>query len=72
MTTFKKLFNIIAMFLIVIGAIMWGIWGFFQIEVFVAFFGQTTARVLYSIIGIFGLYGMHLFIEFAKREWQID
>ncbi len=55
------------MFLIVIGAVCWGILGFFNIEVLNVLLGEKISKIAYCSIGIFGLYGVHLYIEYSKR-----
>ncbi|MBM3198799.1 MAG: DUF378 domain-containing protein [Chlamydiae bacterium] len=48
----------VAMMLTVIGALNWGLWGFFQFDLVAwLFHGNTSAmsRVVYAIIGIAGL-----------------
>ena len=48
----------VAMALTVIGALNWGLWGFFQFDLVASLFhGNTSAmsRVVYAIIGIAGL-----------------
>ena len=54
-----KCLNVFAFFLVIIGALNWGLWGFFQFD-FVAwlFQGNDTmlSRVIYSIIGLAGLW----------------
>lgn len=56
-----KCLNILALLLIIIGALNWGLWGFFQFD-FVAwlFKGNTTglSRVIYSIIGLAGVWSL--------------
>ena len=56
-----KVINFIALILILIGALNWGLWGFFQFD-FVAwlFDGDTTwlSRLIYAIIGLAGLWGL--------------
>lgn len=66
-----KLFNLLVMALIVFGALIWGIWGFFHVEVLAVFFGPKTARILYCAFGFCGLYGVHLLVDYAKKEWGI-
>ena len=54
-----KLINTIALLLTIIGAINWGLWGFFQFDL-VAWIGggNTTgfSRVIYSIVGLAGIW----------------
>ena len=59
-----KFLNFIALLLIVIGALNWGLWGFFQFD-FVAwlFDGNTTviSRIVYAIIGLAGVWSLGFF-----------
>lgn len=56
-----KALNVIALILVLVGALNWGLWGFFQFD-FVAwlFGGNSTwiARLVYAIIGLAGLWGL--------------
>lgn len=55
----------VALALTVIGALNWGLWGFFQFDLVAYLFkGNTTviSRIVYSIIGISGFISLkHLF-----------
>jgi uncharacterized protein len=55
---FMKFLNLLALLLIIAGALNWGLWGFFQFD-FVAWLahGNTTwlARLIYAIIGLAGV-----------------
>ncbi|MBI2743344.1 MAG: DUF378 domain-containing protein [Chlamydiales bacterium] len=59
----KKCVSTVAMFLVVIGALNWGLWGFFQFDL-VAWLckGNTNwmSRVIYSIIGLAGVWSLKL------------
>lgn len=59
-----KALNIIALVLIVVGALNWGLWGFFQFD-FVAwlFGGNSTwlARLVYALVGLAGLWSLKFF-----------
>ena len=61
-----KTLDIIALILVVIGAVNWGLIGFFQYDLVAAIFGQmaTFTRVIYALVGIAGLYS----ISFIGRE----
>jgi uncharacterized protein len=60
----SKCCNVLALILVVLGALNWGLWGFFQFD-FVAwlFHGNTTwlARLIYAIIGLAGVWSLGLF-----------
>lgn len=53
----------IALLLVVIGAINWGLIGFFQFDLVAALFGEMSAisRVVYALVGIAGLYAISFF-----------
>jgi len=49
----------IALTLVVLGAINWGLIGFFQLDLLATIFGAMTgavSRVIFAIVGIAGLY----------------
>lgn len=48
----------IALILVLIGGLNWGLVGFFNVNVIAAIFGKTStiARIIYAIIGICSLY----------------
>lgn len=56
-----KVIGYIALILVIIGALNWGLWGFFQFD-FVAwvFDGNTmwSSRIVYAIIGLAGLWAL--------------
>ena len=58
-----KCLTVLAFILVIIGALNWGLWGFFQFD-FVAWLckGNTTwlSRFIYSIIGLSGLWSLRL------------
>ena len=53
--------NTLALILVVIGAINWGLWGFFQFDL-VAYVGHgnttTLSRVVYCLVGLAGLWSI--------------
>lgn len=61
----------LALVLVVLGAINWGLWGFFQFDL-VAWLckGNTTgmARLIYSIVGLSGLWSLRLLAR-CKHIW---
>lgn len=58
-----KTLDIIALILVVIGAINWGLIGFFSFDLVAALFGTMSAfsRVVYALVGIAGLYAISFF-----------
>ena len=54
----------IALTLVIIGAVNWGLVGLFQFDLIAAVFGGMSAwfsRVLYSLVGLAGLYCLSLY-----------
>lgn len=58
--------DIISLVLVIIGAVNWGLIGFFNFDLVAVLFGSMSAltRIIYSIIGIAGLYS----ISFLGRD----
>jgi hypothetical protein len=49
----------ISIILVVIGALNWGLWGFFQFDAVAYVFGgdeSTVSRVIYALVGLAGIY----------------
>ena len=55
--------DIVALILIIIGAINWGLIDFFRFDLIASLFGQLSAisRIIYAIVGIAGIYSLILF-----------
>ena len=66
-----KFLDRLALLLVIIGAINWGLIGFFQFDLVAALFGDMSAisRIIYSLVGIAGLYAISLF---AKSRYIND
>lgn len=49
--------------MIIIGAINWGLVGFFKLDLIAMLFGNMTiiSRIIYSIVGLCGLYLISLY-----------
>lgn len=60
-----KIIDNIALVLIIIGAINWGLIGFFNFNLVEAIFGDMTAisRIIYGLVGISGLWGIKLLFD---------
>jgi len=58
--------NILALTLIILGALNWGLWGFFQFDLVAWIFHGNTiwlSRIVYSIIGLAGIWGLRFFCK---------
>ena len=60
-----KIIDKIALILIVIGAINWGLIGLFKFNLVELIFGDMTflARIIYSLVGLSGLWGIKLLFD---------
>ena len=58
--------DIFALILVIIGAINWGLIGFFQFDSVAAIFGgqlSVWSRVIYAIVGLAGLWGISVLLK---------
>ena len=57
-----KIVDKIALLLIIIGAINWGLIGFFEFNLVDTIFGTMSiiSRIIYSLVGLSGLWGIKL------------
>lgn len=61
----------LAQLLVIIGALNWGLVGFFRFDLVAALFGGQTAflaRVIYAMIGIAGLIAISLLVNPDVRD----
>ena len=59
--------------LVIIGAINWGLIGFFQFDLVAALFGGMASwisRIIYAVIGIAGLYSLTLFGKVSQNNYN--
>lgn len=65
-----KLLDTIALLLVIIGAVNWGLIGFFNFNLVSTLFGDMTAfsRVIYALVGIAGVYSL----SFLGRDRYSD
>lgn len=58
-----KTLDYIALVLVVIGAVNWGLVGFFSIDLVRVIFGDMSllSRVIYALVGLSGLYSLSYF-----------
>jgi hypothetical protein len=56
-----KFLNMLALLLVLVGALNWGLWGFFQFDLVAWVTGGNTnwmARFAYAVIGLAGVWGL--------------
>jgi uncharacterized membrane protein YuzA (DUF378 family) len=60
-----KVIDKIALVLIIIGAINWGLIGLFQFDLVATIFGEMSiiSRIVYGLVGISGLWGIKLLFD---------
>lgn len=60
-----KIVDKIALILIIIGAINWGLVGFFNFNLVDSIFGTMSiiSRIIYALVGISGLWGIKLLFD---------
>ena len=60
-----KIIDRIALVLIIIGAINWGLIGFFNFNLVDTIFGNMSllSRIIYALVGISGLWGIKLLFD---------
>lgn len=65
-----KVVNIIALILIIIGAINWGLIGAFNFNLVDMLFGVNTvlSRIIYGLVGIAGLWALTFFNRISIDE----
>jgi len=65
-----KYIDCIAHVLVIIGAINWGLIGFFDFNLVSLIFGDMTiwSRIIYALVGISGLYAISFFTKLCSNE----
>lgn len=60
-----KVIDKIALLLIIIGAINWGLIALFEFDLVAALFGEMSivSRIVYGLVGISGLWGIKLLFD---------
>lgn len=66
--------DVTALILVIIGAVNWGLIGFFNFNLVEAIFGTFTwvSRVIYALVGIAGLYSLTLFNRIENTEVEYN
>lgn len=60
-----NVFDYIVLTLVIIGAINWGLIGFFRFDLINVIFGNMTllSRIIYAIVGLTGLYMISFYMR---------
>lgn len=66
-----KILNYVMLTLGIIGALNWGLIGFFEYDLVAAIFGSLSmvSRVIYSLVGIAGLYMISFFTKLDNNKY---
>lgn len=58
-----KLLDYVILILVIVGALNWGLIGFFQFDLIRVLFGNMSllSRIIYGIVGICGIYAFSYF-----------
>lgn len=62
--------NMIALLLVIVGALNWGLVGLFQVDLVAAIFGGETAvlsRIVYILVAISGLWSLQFFGQIGEE-----
>ena len=65
-----RIIHWVALALVVVGALNWGMIGFFQINVVSLLLGPVGSRILFAIVGIAGVWYISLFKHLASCDIQ--
>ncbi|WP_178041029.1 DUF378 domain-containing protein [Frisingicoccus sp.] len=62
--------DVVSLILIIIGAVNWGLIGFFNLDVVSAIFGNMSmiTRIIFAVVGIAGIYSLVLFWKLKTEE----
>lgn len=60
-----KVIDKIALVLIIVGALNWGLIGLFNFDLVAAIFGDMSvlSRIVYSLVGVSGIWGIKLLFD---------
>ncbi|SHI97022.1 hypothetical protein SAMN02745163_01136 [Clostridium cavendishii DSM 21758] len=65
--------DITALILVIIGAVNWGLIGFFQFNLVEAMFGDYTmlmSRIIYALVGLAGLYSISFLAKDRTKDME--
>lgn len=66
----NKAFDCIVLTIVIIGAINWGLIGFFDFNLVAKIFGSMTwiSRIIYALVGLGGLYLISFYTNLGSDE----
>ena len=66
----NKIIDCIALTIVIIGAVNWGLIGFFSFDLVAFVFGNMSwiSRIIYAIVGILGLYLISFYMRLSTRS----
>jgi uncharacterized membrane protein YuzA (DUF378 family) len=64
--------DVVAYVLVLVGAINWGLVGFFDFNLVAWLFGETStiSRIIYALVGLAGIYGI-VALPGMLRRWAV-
>ena len=70
MTMNSKVWDYCLLTLVIIGAVNWGLIGFFQFDLIAFLFGNMSwlSRIIYAIVGLCGLYLISMYMKIGTVE----
>ena len=62
--------DVVCLILIIIGAVNWGLIGFFNLDIISVIFGNMSmiTRIIFAVVGIAGIYSLVLFWKLKAEE----
>lgn len=62
--------HVVALVLLIIGGLNWGLVGLFNVDLVATIFGSmtTAARAVYAVVGLAALWGIVTTVQVARRE----
>lgn len=66
----NRMLDYAALAITIVGAVNWGLIGFFELDLVAWLFGNLTwvSRIVYALVGIFGLYCLTFFGRIGDGE----
>ncbi len=68
-----KPYDLTALTVLIIGAINWGLIGFFQFDLIAVLFGGMSSiisRIIYAVVGLCGLYALTMYNRVGEKRFM--